>query len=842
MSGGAWRWAWNTAWRDARGSRGQASLYAFSMALGIAALVAMTSFGADLDRAVGDQTKNLVGADLTVRGNQPFSPEVEAFFDTVPGESASLMSFASMAAFPKSDQALLARVRAIEGGFPFYGELETTPADAASALHEGPAAIVDRSLMARIGAQIGDPIRLGQREFRIEAVLEAAPGEPPVASLMGPRIYIPMRYVEETGLVQRGSRVFYTRAFKLPAQVNPDALAASHKQMLREERLSVTTAASRRRELGQAMANLTRFLNLTACLALLLGGLGVAAAVHYHVKRKTRQIAALRCLGATVRQAAMVFMLQVMAISLAAATAGALLGTAIQFLTPRLVAEWLPFSFTPQIQPRAIAVGVAWGLLLSALLALAPLAGVRRISPLLSFRPELSETPGRDWAQIAIYGAAAAAWWAFAAVQLRSPWQGAAFVGALLAGVAALYAVARLLSWAARRLLSPRLPFAWRHGLASLFRPRNQTSVFLIILGMGVVLTSTLAGARSMLLGQFDAALTRNRANFIAFDIQSDQADGVAEIMAADGLAAGAPIPIVPMRLAKIKGRPVAELMDESGIPQWMLRHEYRSTYRDSLVETETLEAGAWVAESAPGQSPVPISIERDIARALGLALGDTVEMDVMGLPLALEVASLRRVDWQSMQPNFYVVFPKGALEEAPQMFIQAAKTNSAEEAARLQRDLAAAYPNVSSFDMTQVIASIDQLLGKAEAVIRFLAGLCIAAGFALLASAVWNSRYQRLGEHALLRTLGASRRQMAQITLTEYFFLGLFAALTGLILAILANWGLGRLFFEDSPFPDWRVLAPPILYLPLMTLALGYLSLRGVWRVSPRTILRRED
>jgi len=834
------RWAWRTAWRDARGSRGQAAFCAFSMALGIAALVAMGSFGADLDRAVRDQTKELIGADLTVQSRQPFSPRATAFLDAIPGATASLTRFASMAFFPETGETQLSRIRAIEGEYPFYGALKTEPAEAATAFRAKPAAIVERALMVRVGAEIGDVVRLGQREFVIEGMLTGAPGEPPIASLMGPRIYIPAAYLEETGLIQRGSRIVYTRAFKLPAGVDADALIEPQRELLREERLSASTVATRRAQLGRAMGDLTRFLNLTACLALLLGALGVAGAVHSHIKRKSRQIAAMRCLGATVRQAAAVFMLQVMTIALLAAAIGAALGVAIQFLLPKLVAELLPFSFEPMLQPTAAAAGVGWGLLMSLLLAAAPLAAVRRISPLLSFRPELANA-GRDWFQVLIYATAAGTWWVFASAQLQSALEGLAFVAALLAAVTALYAVAKLLSWLAQRLLSPRLPFAWRHGLASLFRPRNQTSLFMIILGMGVFLTAALASSRAMLLDQFEVALEENRANFIAFDIQPDQVADVTGVIEELGLSPGDAIPLVPMFLTQVKGRPIAELLKQPDIPEWMLRREYRSTYRAALGANEELIEGEWAARASLDDPEIPVSVEADLANALGLGLGDGFEMDVMGLPLNLRVASLRQVDWQSMQPNFYVVFPAGVLEEAPQMYLQTARVRSPEESARLQSALATQFPNVSCVDLTQIIDSIDQLLNKAAAVIRFLAGLCIGAGFLLLASAIWNGRYERLGEYALLRTLGASRRQMAQTALTEHFFLGLFAALAGLLLAAAASWGLGRFFFESRPLPDWGALLPPILLLPLMTLALGYAGLRGLWRASPRTVLRQE-
>jgi putative ABC transport system permease protein len=588
------------------------------------------------------------------------------------------------------------------------------------------------------------------------------------------------------------------------------------------------------------MGNLGRYLGLVACLALLLGGLGVAGAVHYHIKQKVRQVAVLRCIGATLGQVAAVFIIQVMAMALLATLVGIFLGTAIQRLLPLFLADFIPFDLTIQVRPRAMLVATAWGLSMSLLLALAPLIGIRRVSPLLSFRPDPAVI-GRDRLALAAYVGVALTWWAFAWAQTGSALRAATFIGALLFCILSLFLTARLLGVLARRLLSPRLPFAWRHGLANLFRPHNQTSVFLIILGMGVFLISILIGSRAMLLGQFEDRSYQERPNFIAFDIQTDQVDGVRETMVANGLPAGEPIPIIPMRLASLKGTPIAELAAKD-IPDWSLQREYRSTYRAILQETEQITAGQWIPTSTVGDTPIPVSIEQDIAEILKLTLDDELTVDVLGIVLQLRIASIRKVNWQSMQPNFYLVFPTGVLEQAPGMFLMTSRTEGPASVAKLQRDLVLRYPNVSCVDMTGFVHTLTGVLDRAAAVVRFLAGLCILTGLVMLASAVWSGRYERLGEFALLRTLGATGRQLAQVVLTEYFLLGLFASITGLILAIGANWALARFLFEVAPFPEPEVLLFPVLILPLLTLTLGYLSLRGVWRVAPREVLRAEN
>ena len=833
-------WVWRTAWRDARGSRAKALLYGLSMAIGMAALVAMMSFGSDLEGAVTGKAREMLGADLVVSARQPFDEKAEALIAGLGGERAEQQRFATMAHFIAQDEALLVRVRAIEGNYPFYGNLETDPATAGTAFRDGAQALVDASLIERVGATVGQKVKLGQATFTIAGILLDTPGESASASLMGPRIYIPKAMVEETGLIQFGSRVFYSMAFRLPQTQNADEWVSDHEAALRDLRLRTETVSSLEAQLGESMARLRDFLSLAACLALLLGGLGVASAVHYHLKQKATQIAVMRCLGATLPQVMWVYLLQVTALTGIATALGAGFGLAIQFYLPSLVKSFIPFDFESSLQPGALAISVGWGLLLSLLLALAPLLRIRHISPLATMRVASGPSVKRDRLAWLAYAMIAIVWWLFAAVQSQSAIVASWFLGGLLTSIGLLALVARGLTILTRKLLTLPLPFSLRHGLSGLFRPQNHTTILTIILGVGVLLLAILAGSRAMLLSQFEMALEGDRPNFIAFDVQADQVEGVQSILRDQGFPAPDPVPLVPMRLLSIKGEPVENLMG-GDIPDWMLQREYRSTYRAEMTDTETLADGEWIGSVSPDATPVPVSLDEEIAGTFNVGIGDGLEVDVMGVPLALEIKSLRHIEWQSMQPNFYMVFPNGVLEDAPQMNLFATKTEGSADVGRLQRALVKAYPNVTCVDMTRIAKNIEAILDKASMVVRFLAGLCMVTGLLLLGSSLWNSRYQRLGEHALLQTLGARRGQVLRIALAEFMMLGVFAALAGVILGGTANWALAKFLFKLDVPMTWWPLVLPLVALPLLTALIGFLGQVGMGQRPAFTVLREE-
>jgi putative ABC transport system permease protein len=329
--------------------------------------------------------------------------------------------------------------------------------------------------------------------------------------------------------------------------------------------------------------------------------------------------------------------------------------------------------------------------------------------------------------------------------------------------------------------------------------------------------------------------------NLILFDIQSDQRHDVTTLVHSYGLSVLQQVPFVTMRLASIKGRSTVELRAEQYIPEWALLWEYRATYREHLLDTETLSAGTWQSRVAHPDAAVPVSLEEEIARTLNVGLGDALVFDVQGVPVSTVVGSLRRVDWQRVQPNVFVLFPAGVLEPAPQFHVLVTRTPSPQLSAAVQRAVVQHFPNVSAIDLALILQTLEAVVQKVTFAIRFMALFSIAAGVMVLTSAVFTSRAQRLRESVLLRTLGASRAQIRQILVIEYLFLGTFATVTGLLLAVLASWALAAFLFEAVFVPTVVPLVVAFLLVILLTVVTGMLGSRGVTTRPPLEVLRSE-
>jgi len=823
-------WVWCMALRDGRRGARPLLISMSCVVLAVASVVVAFSFRENLLTSIQAQSKSLLGADLAIDSREPFSPEDEALIRSLGGDQSRQIGFTSMVYFPASGGSRLVQVRAISGGFPYYGALETEPAFSSASFHGGANALVDENVLLQYNAKVGETIKIGEFEFLIAGKLRKIPGETLAFSLISPRVYIPMDYLDRTQLVQKGSLVRYRVYFKLPGDTDVDRLVASLKARLQQLQLEADTVTRRAASIANSMENLSRYLRLAVFVAVLLAGVGVASVMHVYAKEKTRAAALLRCIGAGPRETVAVYLLQVILLTLLSSAFGVALGVAAQYALPHALKDFIPVTTVMHIAPNSIGAGLGIGLGTAVLFALIPLLPLRRVSPLLALRASFEpEERSRDPLVPLIVLLIVALIAAFAIAITGSWLHGAIFTVGVLGVFALLGLIARGGALLMRRLAPSALPFAWRQGLANLHRPKNQTLAVTLSIGLGAFLLVTLYSVQNILVDQVTRRSGQGDPNMVLFDVQNDQRQGIAKLLQSSKIPLHAEVPIVTMRLTAIKGRRVEILRSDAKerIPDWALRREYRSTYRAGLTGTEEIIKGVWQGKVGENVQPIPVSVEKGLAETLKVDVGDDLQFEIQGVPLATRIASLREVEWQRVQPNFFVVFPEGVLESAPQFYAIVARAASTQASAQLQRAVVEQFPNVSVIDLSLVLNTLNQILSRVSYAMRFVALFTILTGIAVLASAVLGSRMQRLRESILLRTLGAPRSLVLISVIAEYLFLGALGSIAGAVLGVAASWALSYYFFGASV----ALFVMPAVVIPaLVTVATVLAGVMGCW------------
>lgn len=851
------------AWRESRTARRRLLLYMSSISLGVAALVAIDSFSENVIQSVHEQSRALLGGDVMARRNGPRTKAVDSLLDSLRGigvTSATSTNFVSMALVPRTGGTRLVQVHAVSAGYPFYGKITSEPAAAWDQLQSGHNIVVDPALLVSLDAKIGDTVTLGQSNFVIGGELLNVPGDIGISAAIGPRVYIPERYVPETGLITFGSRVDYETLFKLPANISrPFFIARFDKRMSAGATGFMQGAGYNESRLASAIDQLHDYLAIVGLIALLLGGIGVASGVHAFAMRKIDPVAILRCLGATSWQVLAIYTAQAAVMGLVGAAAGVVLGIGIQFLMPLALKDFLPVDVELHLAPSSISLGLGIGVWVALLFAMRPLVALRRVSPLQALRrePDAAALKRARWdpLRLVLELAIAVSVLELGMSRANTVQRGLGFTFAIAGAIGVLWVSAVALSWLARRALRPSWSFPIRQGIASLYRPGNQTRAVVLALGFGVFLMGTLYQVQHNILQSLDARLGESRANVVFFDVQDPQKPVIDSIIGASHNEMIMAAPIVAMKIAAINGRPVSEIVTEIDRNRrdrvrnssertrdrrgpWALRREFRSTFRDTLTASEEIVAGKWFTASGDSKFG-QVSLDSSVARELGVKLRDTITWNVQGVEVPTVVTSLRNVKWTTFSPNFFAVFDPKSLQDAPKQYALLVRAPDPGAIARLQRDVVARFPGVSSLDLTLVQKTVTSVLGKVIMAVRFLALISLALAVPVLFSAVAATRRERLREGVLLKTLGATRRQIGRIMLAEYALLGTLGALTGVMLSTLAGWAVMHWIFRQ-PFSP-AVLPAAIVAGAMIGLAvaIGLITGRDVFAETPMAALR---
>lgn len=834
------------AWRDSRRNRGKLLLFVSSIVVGIAALVAINSFGENLQKDINSEAKSLLASDLLVVGQEAPNDSLNVLLDSLNAqERAQTTSFPSFVRFIKSRESKLVQVSAIEGNFPFYGNLLTSPKEAKTSFRTGRRALVEDVVMEEFDVQIGDSIQIGKATFIVDGRIDRVPGRSTITSSFAPLVYIPMSELEATEMLKFGGVVEYKYYFKFDEKEEVDELAETILEPAFEERqLRFETVESRKESYGEIFGALTSFLNLVAFIALLLGCIGVASSVHIYIKDKMASVAILRCLGASGKQAFLIFLIQISVMGFIGAAIGSIIGTLLQKVLPLVLGEFLPLErVSTDISWVSTGQGILTGVSVAILFALLSLVRIRKVSPLRSLRTSYDkDVSGKDPLRWLIYVLIIAFVVGFTAMQIGVHWETLIFPVAIGISLLALFGMAKLLMWMVKKFFPSKWSYVWRQSIANLYRPNNQTIILMIAIGLGTSLIATMHFTRETLLQQIEQSNGEGQPNMFLFNIRPVEREDVAKVVEKNGLPVIDQVPIATVQIARIDSLTKAEILRDttSDIPDYLLENELQVSYRDYRKDNEEIEEGKWHTE-LPDDGTIYISVEDNLARRLNVEVDSRIDFSFKDTMIETVVGSIRDIKQEAMSPNFPIIFPEGTLENAPQMNILLSRSDSLPQVKLLQTKILESFPRITLFDFRQIMKTIDAVLSKISFVIRFMALFSILTGIIVLISSVVLSKYQRIQESVLLRTLGASRRQILWINALEYLLLGGLAALTGILLSMIGSFFLAKYAFQTDFSPNWW---PPFLWfagIAALTVIIGMLNSREVVRKPPLEVLRKE-
>ena len=841
------RFVFMTALRETRSSWKRLVFFFVCIAIGVGAIVALRSVIQSVRYVLSTEARSLMAADIFLSTDRPWrqgTPErIAARVAEIPNttriDSIEMVTMAR----PADEKAGITKVvelRAVQPGFPFYGRLTLQGGRPYShSLLQNNGALVRPELLAQFGLSVGDAIVIGKSQFTVRGVISLEPGRSLSAFSLGPRVLIDYDDLAETGLVAFGSRLSRQMLLRVP-EGDIDALTRDLQTELRPQFVRVRSYRDRQEQIGEDFERAENYLSLVGLVIVVLGGIAVSSVTRVFVRQKIKSIAVMKCVGGTSRQILGVYLLQTLTMGMI----GSLIGVFV---------AWIAIAAIPvdmsQIGTLTVAYGLSWsaaaqgigvGVLVSLLFAMVPLLEVRQVKPSLLLRHETSGAK-RDWFQI---GATVIV--AGALVALAS-WQAASLgVGLTVClGFIGLTLVLHGVGWLLTRMTRPLARSSWfpmRQAVLHLSRPGNQTRVILLTVGLGTFFIMGVRGLQVNLLNQFALQIGENTPDMFLVDIQQDQAADMKAFLAERLPRESQPL-LIPVLRARVTGKGVNldDVEDLQG--RGMLSREYTITYRGQLESNETLVKGTFPKPSMGSNLP-EVSIEEGIVERFGIDVGDVMRFDVLGRPIHARVSGVRRVEWREGRGGgFMFVFGAGAFEAAPHWFFAPVRANLQDAAQRgkFTHELVLRFPNVSVIDLRELLESVRKVFQVVTVAIDVVGSLVILTGGLILIGAVAVTKFQRVYEAAIFKTLGASSRAIAAMLMVEYGLLGTIAGAVGSFAALALGWGISR-FALDIP---WR----PVLHenvistvaTSLLITIIGVAASADVLKRKPLAALRAE-
>lgn len=849
-----WTTAAKIAWREARSSAFKFLFVILAVGVGVGSLTGVRGFSRAFHDMLLTQARTLMAADLSLRVFELPTPQQDALMDDLAKrgvERTWITETLTMASAGNGHPPLLVSIKAVDPRvYPFYGEIRLAPpAPLATALTDDTIAVSD-DILLRLHINTGDTLQLGGKPFRIVGVVAFEPDRMLGSLNVGPRVMMTRQGLDHTGLMLPGSRAAERFLFKL----NPGAPGIADVRAELKKSFPEALIADYREThpiITQGLSRATMFLSLVSLITLIVGAIGVATAMHSHIQQRLDSIAIMKCLGARSNELMRIYVIQTAVLGLAGGFVGVAFGIAVQRVFPQFLARYFQLEPSARWDLITAAQGIGIALLATLLFTLPPLMSIRRIRPNLILRREMAEIK-RDWrtrlndarasiaAAVAIIVGIGGIAMSFATGTNNDIWKtGGYFAGALVVSLSVLAGIAWLMLRGLKMASRRSLPTSIRHGIANLYRPGNHAQSVLVALGIGVMFTLTVYLVERGVIAQMNKSAPPGMPNVFLIDITPQERDAVLGLIKQQSGIEGAPelIGTVAAKLVEVDGQDVLK-MTLKGIAR-RFRFARSVTSAGAVANYAEVVRGNWW-NSAQGPASPEVCFSEESAKALHVDIGSMTRWTSGGKEIIARVSCIHRIDSIHLASRVEIIFSPHALDGLPLIYYGALRVQPPAVSA-LQQALYDHYPTITVVNMADVLQTFQKVVDQIALVIRFISGFAILAGAIILSSSVAGTRFRRMREVVILKTLGATRWRVSRIFSVEFLILGAVAGTMGALLANgFANLLLKRMLDAQLSFPTIPSLLA-IVATALIANAAGWMASFRILGQKPLEILREE-
>ena len=836
---------------ESRGAKRRMLFFVLCIAIGVGAVMTVKSFSNLVGETIHGQAKGLLSADLAIKGSwEQSQKDLEYQKNILPAETEFLFikELHGMARFKNPEAegkqaSLITELKTIPLSgpqYPLYGEFKSQPKKPLKELLSHRGSVVEPSFLLKTGLKQGELFSLGKIKIRINGVVLSEPDRISRAFSIGPRVFISRASLDESGLIQPGSRVKHRTLIRLPHSFDLDKAQLLLERGLTDKSTSVRTYKDMQSSLSGSIERMGQYLGALGVIALLMGGIGVAMIVRTFMAQKLDTLAILNCLGATSKTLFKVYLLQSILMGLAGSLLGVSLGFFLTFLLPSKMEGLINlklepvFYWVPALQSLLLGCGT------TILFCMWPLIRAVKTRPLRLFRRnfEAEGTRGTQFegwlASLSLgLGLATMICW-----QAESIKRGLIFLSALVISAGVL-ALASFFLLKILKAFPKSYSMTRRYGISNLSRPNNQATAIITCLGMGIMLILTVRLVQMDMLAMLNKNTEMSPPNYFFIDIQHDQKEIFSEVL--DRVSPESEYTLTPLvrsRLHSVDERLIAnwEYKDKKR-EEWFINREFVLTYMDGPPpeDNEVIEGEWW---DKAGAKKAEVSLEQDAAKRLNAKIGSQLTIDIQGIPVSAMVTSIRKVNWRNMRTNFYMIYSPGALQGAPITYVATVNVSDTKEL-ELQHAIAEELPNITALSTRDIVNTLKTTVARLITLVDFMSGFAIAAGLFILSGSIASTKFRRLRESAVLKILGARRKVVASILGIEYATLGVISAFVGIGLAQGLSWVVMKYMIKS----DWHLqpitMVCGFLFAVLITVTTGILSSLDVIRDKPLKTLR---